>query len=130
MNYNPEIHKRRSIRLRDYDYSGAGAYFLTICSWNRECLFGDIADGEMRLNEFGKVVKRQWEQTRVVRTNVELAAFQIMPNHFQGIIILNDNVGATRRVARFPETRRVTGEKGRSTESPLQKTLAARDRVQ
>jgi len=126
LNYNPEIHKRRSIRLRDYDYSGAGAYFLTICSWNRECLFGDIADGEMRLNEFGKVVKRQWEQTRVVRTNVELAAFQIMPNHFQGIIILNDNVGATRRVARFPETRRVTGERAIHRIAPTKDISGAR----
>ena len=86
----------------------------------------------MRLNELGEVVKRQWVQAGVVRTNVELDEFQIMPNHFHGIIVLNDNVGATRRVARFPETRRVarfpetrrvTGEKGRSTESPLQKPL-------
>ena len=65
----------------------------------------------MRLNEFGEVVKWQWEQTRVVRTNVELAEFQIMPNHFHAIIILIDNVGATRRVARFPETRQVAQER-------------------
>lgn len=111
MNYNPEIHKRRSIRLKDYDYSRAGAYFLTICSWNRECLFGDIADGEMRLNEFGKVVKRQWVQTGVVRTNVELDEFQIMPNHFHGIIILNDNVGATPRVAQESAIHRIAPTK-------------------
>jgi len=65
----------------------------------------------MRLNEFGKVVKRQWLQTGVVRANVELDEFQIMPNHFHGIIILNNNVGETRWVARFPETRRVVQER-------------------
>lgn len=110
MNYNPEIHKRRSIRLKDYDYSQSGAYFITICSWNRECLFGDIVDGKMRLNELGHVVEKEWLQTSVVRANVELYEFQIMPNHFHGIIVLNDNVGATRRVARFPETRRSAQE--------------------
>ena len=104
MTYNPDIHKRRSIRLKDYDYSQAGAYFVTMCTFKKECLFGDIEDGKMRLNEFGEVVKRQWLQTGVVRASVELDEFQIMPNHFHGIIILNDNVGAIRRVALFPET--------------------------
>ncbi len=50
MSYNPETHRRRSIRLRDYDYSRAGAYFVTICAWQRECLFGEIANGDMRPN--------------------------------------------------------------------------------
>lgn len=105
MNYNPEIHKRRSIRLKDYDYSSAGAYFVTICSWNRECLFGDISAGEMHLNEYGEILKRQWLHAVVVRANVELDEFQIMPNHLHGIIVLNDTVGATRRVARFSQDR-------------------------
>jgi len=65
----------------------------------------------MRLNEYGNVVKRQWVQTGAVRTNVELDEFQIMPNHFHGIIILNDNVGATRWVARFPENWRIAKER-------------------
>jgi len=58
MNYNPEKYHRRSIRLKDYDYSQAGAYFVTICSWSRECLFGDVVSGEMRLNESGEMVMR------------------------------------------------------------------------
>jgi putative transposase len=98
--YNPEKHHRRSIRLRDYDYSQTGAYFVTICSWNRECIFGDILDGDIRLNEFGQIVKKEWLQTGDIRHNLELDEFIIMPNHIHGIIVLNDIVGATRRVAR------------------------------
>jgi len=56
MKFNPDIHRRRSIRLKDYDYSKAGAYFMTVCAWNRECLFGEIVDGTMRVNEYGRVV--------------------------------------------------------------------------
>ena len=54
MTYNPNIHHRRSIRLKEYDYSQNGAYFVTICVQNRECLFGEIVDGEMVLNDAGK----------------------------------------------------------------------------
>jgi hypothetical protein len=57
MVFNPDIHQRHSIRLKDYDYSQAGAYFVTLCAWHRECLFGDIFDGEMRLNALGQVVE-------------------------------------------------------------------------
>lgn len=102
MKYNPGIHHRRSIRLKEYDYSQAGAYFLTICTWQKECLFGDVMNGEMRLNEFGGIVDKEWVQTAVVRSNVELDVYIVMPNHFHGIIIINDsgndacNVGATR----------------------------------
>jgi len=60
--YNPEIHNRRSIRLRGYDYSQAGLYFVTICVQNRECLFGEIVNGEMRLNEYGRIVNMVWEK--------------------------------------------------------------------
>ena len=54
MQYNPDLHHRRSIRLRDDDYSQAGAYFFTVCTHNHECLFGEIADGVMMLNAAGK----------------------------------------------------------------------------
>ena len=60
MSYNPDIHYRRSIRLKDYDYSKSGAYFVAICSRNRECIFGDVVDGEMRLNDFGQIVQKYW----------------------------------------------------------------------
>ncbi|MCI0527389.1 MAG: hypothetical protein L0Y56_08085 [Nitrospira sp.] len=107
MKYKPDIHHRRSIRLKGYDYAQAGAYFLTICAQNRECLFGDVVDGMMQLSQFGRVVEGEWLRTVTVRPNIKLDVFVIMPNHFHGIIVLTDiiqavhreGVGATRRVA-------------------------------
>lgn len=96
MNYNPDIHHRpfdtahgrRSIRLKDYDYSQSGAYFVTVCTQNRECLFGEITDGEMVLNEFGKIVADEWIKTGEIRDEIELDAWVVMPNHFHGIVII------------------------------------------
>ncbi len=108
--------ERRSIRLKGYDYSCAGAYFVTICSHKRECIFGEIVDGVMQLNEYGQIVHSEWLNTAVVRPNVVLEVFIIMPNHLHGIIALTDVdrhiVGATRRVAptvRLYTTSRPTG---------------------
>ena len=98
MTCNPDKHERRSIRLRDYDYSQAGAYFVTICTYNKVCLFGKVVDGEMQLNECGRVVEEEWVKTAEIRKNVELNEFIIMPNHIHGIIVINEsNVGATCR---------------------------------
>ncbi len=94
MKYDPEIHHRRSIRLRDYDYSANGAYFITICVQGRECLFGEIVDGEMRQNESGEVVQAVWERLPVRFSGVETDAAIIMPNHFHGIICIAGHVGA------------------------------------
>jgi GrpB-like predicted nucleotidyltransferase (UPF0157 family) len=58
--YNPDLHHRRSIRLRGYDYSQEGLYFITLCTQNRACLLGEIADGEIRLNETGRMVENEW----------------------------------------------------------------------
>ena len=57
MPYNPNIHNRRSIRLKGYDYSQAGLYFITICVQNRKCLFGDVIAGKMILNDAGRMVE-------------------------------------------------------------------------
>jgi len=96
----PKIHHRRSIRLKGYDYTLAGAYFVTIVAWQREMLFGEIVDGKMILSEFGEIVREEWERTAIVRPNVELGEYVVMPNHFHGILIfIDDIVGATRRVA-------------------------------
>lgn len=94
MTYNPDIHHRHSIRLNDYDYSQAGAYFVTLCAWQRECLFGEIVNGEMVLNDMGQIVLEEWERTPKMRSNVELDIYSIMPNHFHAIISVYDNVGA------------------------------------
>lgn len=96
--YNPHIHHRRSIRLKGYDYAQAGLYFVTICCDNRICRFGNIDNGEMILNEFGTIAYNEWQKLSERFNNFELDVFQIMPNHIQGIIVLN-NVGATLAVA-------------------------------
>jgi len=93
MSYNPNIHHRRSIRLKGYDYSQAGLYFITICCENRECRFGEIVENEMILNECGMVANNEWVKLSDRFANFELDVFQIMPNHMHGIIVLN-NVGA------------------------------------
>jgi len=95
MTYNPDIHHRHSIRLKDYDYSQNGAYFVTICTWQRECLFGEIVNGEMVLNDMGLIVVDEWEKTAIVRKNVILDEFVLMPNHFHGVIFFSEDVGAT-----------------------------------
>jgi len=91
---------RRSIRLKGYDYTSAGGYFVTIVTYHRECLFGEIVNEEMILNEIGKIVEYAWFDLPNHYSNVELGTFCIMPNHVHGIIILNDpNVGAGLRPA-------------------------------
>ncbi|MBI5063165.1 MAG: transposase [Desulfatitalea sp.] len=88
MSYDPDRHRRRSIRLHGYDYSKAGAYFITVCTRRRLCLLGDIIDGEMRLNDAGKTVHTVWESLPEHYPNVKLDAFVIMPNHMHGIVWL------------------------------------------
>ena len=90
MKYNPEKHHRRSIRLKNYDYASSGAYFVTIVTHGRQCLFGQIVDGQMRLNEWGAIAERCWMEIPQHYPYVILDAFVIMPNHIHGIIILND----------------------------------------
>ncbi len=85
MPFNPEIHNRRSIRLKNFDYSQNGAYFVTLCVNQRVCLFGEILNGTMVLNEIGRIVHCVWENIETNR-NVQLDAFVIMPNHFHAIL--------------------------------------------
>jgi len=98
MIHHPDKYHRQSIRLKDYDYTQAGAYFVTICTHKRECVLGDVVNGEMQLNELGQVVEIEWLKTAEIRDNVELDAFVIMPNHIHGIIVIIEScVGATGR---------------------------------
>jgi REP element-mobilizing transposase RayT len=108
MKYDPEKHHRRSIRLKDYDYSQSGAYFITICTYNRECLFGEIVNVGMILNEFGKIAWEEWDNNAKIRKNLVQDEYVVMPNHVHGILfILDENdIGATRRVA---PTERLSG---------------------
>lgn len=79
---------RRSIRLKGYDYSAMGSYFVTICVRNRECVFGDVLNGEMKPSAIGEIVNQCWVLLSDDFANVGLDAFQIMPNHFHGIVVL------------------------------------------
>ena len=95
MKYHPHHHHRRSIRLRGYDYSTPGAYFVTICVKNLECLFGDVTNGRMDLSVMGRIAFDVWQEIPKRYANVQLDEFVVMPNHIHGIIIVNDsNVGA------------------------------------
>jgi REP element-mobilizing transposase RayT len=78
------------MRMKGYDYSQAGAYFVTICTQGRACLFGEVVDGEMRLNDAGRMVVAEWERLPALFPNVVLDAFVVMPNHIHGIVILTD----------------------------------------
>ena len=77
---------RRSLRLKGYDYAQAGAYFVTICTQGRVCLFGEVVDGEMRLNAAGAVVDAEWHGLPRRFPGVQTDAFVVMPNHVHGII--------------------------------------------
>jgi putative transposase len=90
MKFDPQKHHRRSIRLKGYDYTQPGAYFVTMVTHQREDLFGEIIEGEMRLNWTGKLVKREWERLANRFPNIELDEFIVMPNHVHGIILIID----------------------------------------
>jgi REP element-mobilizing transposase RayT len=105
MKYASHKHHRRSIRLKGYDYSEEGGYFVTICTHNRECLFGEIVEGEMRLNEIGKIVKEEWLRTPIIRENVEFDEFVIMPNHLHCILFI---VNKRRGVWQYTPTKEST----------------------
>jgi putative transposase len=88
MGISGSIPHRHSIRLPGYDYSQAGAYFVTICTYHRQLLFGEIHDGEMQLNASGRMVSAQWLQLPYRFTDLELGEFVVMPNHFHGILVI------------------------------------------
>jgi REP element-mobilizing transposase RayT len=93
MPYDQDRHHRRSIRLQGYDYSQAGAYFVTMCAWERECLFGEItAEGNLQLNEYGQAVETVWESLPDRFQSIDIDAFVIMPNHVHAIIVIAESV--------------------------------------
>lgn len=84
MNVDPASHRRRSIRLKGHDYSRTGAYFVTICTQDRACLFGDVVAGDMRLNEAGRMIQSIWDEMPAFYPGVDTDAFVVMPNHVHG----------------------------------------------
>ena len=108
MNKNPLPHRRRSIRLKEYDYSQPGAYFITICTHHKIHLFADAPNGEIILNQYGKIVEYTWRILPKRISGIELNSYVIMPNHFHGILsIVDEPVGA-----------------GASTQSPSNRSYA------
>ena len=98
MKYKSEKNYRRSIRLKNYDYTNPGAYFITICTYHRECIFGEIVDEEILLNDVGFIVNEEWKRSVEIRKEIKLDEFVVMPNHIHGIVhILKSGVGATSR---------------------------------
>jgi REP-associated tyrosine transposase len=108
---------RRSIRLKGYDYTQTGAYFVTLCTHNRPCLFGTVVDGEMQLNDAGEMVEHWWFELKQKFATVETDEFLIMPNHCHSIVIITDAVvGADLRVSPVSE--------GAHTGAPLRPRLS------
>jgi REP-associated tyrosine transposase len=94
MKYDPKHHHRRSIRLREYDYSSPGGYFITVCAHNKQCLFGGIVDGHMHRSQYGEIVQEEWLRSATIRKEIQLDAWVVMPNHVHGIVIITSPVGA------------------------------------
>ncbi len=95
---NPKFrgkYRIESARLKDWDYSANGAYFITICAKNRKHFFGEIAGETMQLSEIGEIVVKEWENTQQIRSNVEIDEWIVMPNHLHGIVIINRGIVET-----------------------------------
>ena len=86
-----QLNRRKHIRLKNYDYALPGLYYVTICTFERICLFGNIVNGEMQLNNYGQIVHDEWLKTEKLRPNVKLDEFVVMPNHLHGIMVIGDN---------------------------------------
>jgi len=93
MSYNPLVHKRQSTRLKGFDYGSEALYFITICSHDRIHLFGEIAEGEMNLNDCGKIALKCWMEIPQHFPHTRLHEFIIMPDHIHGIIEIVENMG-------------------------------------
>jgi REP element-mobilizing transposase RayT len=87
------LKNRKSIRLKNWDYSSNGVYFITICTKNRKCLFGEIINGEMNLNELGNIAKDELSKTLDIRPNYKIIEYIIMPNHIHFILTINHPTG-------------------------------------
>ncbi len=91
MKRNTTIHHRKSIRLQEFDYSQPGGYFVTLCTHEKVCVFGDVVEDEVRLSSIGIIAKRCWDEIPKHFPMAELDEYIVMPNHIHGIIVLNDH---------------------------------------
>ena len=126
--YNPDKHHRKSIRLKGYDYSQAGLYFITICCQNRVHLFGNVINKQMILNDAGKMIEKWFNELQNKFPDVKCHEMVVMPNHIHFIIENIGSVGADLRVclndSNFPKTeKRVSEILGEHAGSPLHRVL-------
>lgn len=114
MPFNSKEHHRRSVRLKGYDYSSPGAYFITICTFQHHHLFGRIIDGSMLLNELGRTVAEEWLRTPQIRPVMRLDEWVVMPSHIHGIVIITaldpGSVGASAAADRAPHSENCRSE--------------------
>ena len=125
MTYNPEKHHRRSIRLKEYDYTRPGAYFVTICTEKRVRLFGNIFNETMQLNRYGNIIQTCWNKLPQNFPSVKLDTFVVMPNHLHGIVIITErdyNVGDGGRGEAFTSPDKLHPHSDMVNASPLQST--------
>ena len=87
----------KSARCPNWDYTSDGYYFVTICTYNRQCFFGNVIAGKMQLSDIGLIIAQEWQKTPQIRSNVQLDEWVVMPNHLHGIIIINNPVETFRR---------------------------------
>lgn len=108
--FDPRKHHRRSIRLKGYDYAQAGGYFVTVVTWQRQCLFGKIVNGEMILSRYGEIVQKWWQEIPIHFSSVATGAFVIMPNHVHGNIFITDGGRGTVSVPEEPAIHKISPE--------------------
>ena len=126
MKFNPDLHHRRTIRLRHYNYNQAGFYFVTVCVRNRECLFGDVVGNAIQLNRVGEFVSQTWLDLSGRFKSIRSDAFVVMPNHFHGVIILvgaglalpSTRVHMAKDFSAPPRIRPETGKRGAASSAP------------
>ncbi|MCC5627067.1 transposase [Nostoc sphaeroides CHAB 2801] len=126
MPYNPQKHHRHSIRLKGHDYTQHGAYFITICTRGRQCLFGNVVNGEMQLNSLGNIALNCWQTIPAHFSHIELDTFVVMPNHIHGILIITDNpVGARHCLALNQHPERNTEKFGKPVRGSISTVIGS-----
>jgi len=100
--YPPAAPHRRRLRLKDYDYGNPSAYFITICSHKRVCLFGGVREGMMAVNYFGEVVAETWREQMKTTQDTETDEWIVMPNHFHAIVVIEAEQGGSRAAPTRP----------------------------
>ena len=99
-----ELPNRKNIRLKEYDYSSEGYYFITICTRNKHCIFGDVINEHVVLNEYGEIAENEIEEIATHYNNVEIVNYVVMPNHIHMVVVINptERINPAERINPFP----------------------------